>query len=428
MTAEVAIYNRSAITLAADSAVSISRGQAPHKIYNNAEKLFAITKHHPVGLMIYGSSDILGIPWELIVKQHRVKLGETPFPTLKKYAESFFTFTEEFFKKLPFEAIEGEYNDYLEFIIGDTFDKIIDFAGLSRPDEAVTADEIHNFHEAVDELTHNFNSTSDFYDGFDGDDLVPAQNDCKDLAVALFNKFFNLDETADQEPLKSFIELCALRITKLDMFYDDTTGLVFAGYGEDEYLPQMYNFDVYGVYEGKLKYYDKKPDGISAKATAGLQAFAQREEVDTFMQGASRRIREHFNKKALELYQGSLDVVDELIEQAYPEAEQAEHKANYHNKITNTYSDIAESTVSFVKDNYVMKVVDMIKHLPKNEMAYMAESLINLTAFKRKVSNDSDTVGGPIDVAVISKGDGFVWVKRKYYFDGGLNQHYGPKK
>jgi hypothetical protein len=29
------------------------------------------------------------------------------------------------------------------------------------------------------------------------------------------------------------------------------------------------------------------------------------------------------------------------------------------------------------------------------------------------VSLDAETVGGPIDVAVISKCDGFVWVKRK---------------
>ena len=34
----------------------------------------------------------------------------------------------------------------------------------------------------------------------------------------------------------------------------------------------------------------------------------------------------------------------------------------------------------------------------------MAESLVNLTSFKRRVTMDAETVGGPIDVAVISKG------------------------
>jgi hypothetical protein len=51
----------------------------------------------------------------------------------------------------------------------------------------------------------------------------------------------------------------------------------------------------------------------------------------------------------------------------------------------------------------------------------MAESLVNLTKFRRRVSTERETVGGPIDVAIITKGDGFVWVKRKHYFDPKLN-------
>jgi len=51
----------------------------------------------------------------------------------------------------------------------------------------------------------------------------------------------------------------------------------------------------------------------------------------------------------------------------------------------------------------------------------MAESLVNLTKFKRRVSKEQETVGGPIDVAVITKGDGFVWIKRKHYFQPELN-------
>ncbi|WP_221919078.1 hypothetical protein, partial [Vibrio cholerae] len=111
-----------------------------------------------------------------------------------------------------------------------------------------------------------------------------------------------------------------------------------------------------------------------------------------------------------------------------PEEVRDRIKTEYENKIQEKSFDISQDTRNFIQNNYINKVVDMIQHLPKNEMAYMAESLVNLTAFKRKVSNDSDTVGGPIDVAVISKGDGFVWVKRKYYFNNELNINYGPGK
>jgi hypothetical protein len=62
--------------------------------------------------------------------------------------------------------------------------------------------------------------------------------------------------------------------------------------------------------------------------------------------------------------------------------------------------------------------------LPKDDLAGFAETLVNLTLFKRKVSLDAETVGGPIDVALISKGDGFIWIKRKHYFKPELNNSF----
>jgi hypothetical protein len=60
----------------------------------------------------------------------------------------------------------------------------------------------------------------------------------------------------------------------------------------------------------------------------------------------------------------------------------------------------------------------------EDELAVMAETLVSLTSFKRKMSRDAETVGGDIDVAVISKGDGYIWVKRKHYFPPELNLRY----
>ena len=54
----------------------------------------------------------------------------------------------------------------------------------------------------------------------------------------------------------------------------------------------------------------------------------------------------------------------------------------------------------------------------------MSEALVNLTSFKRHVTKQAETVGGPIDVAVISRGDGLIWIKRKHYFSRDLNQHF----
>ena len=76
------------------------------------------------------------------------------------------------------------------------------------------------------------------------------------------------------------------------------------------------------------------------------------------------------------------------------------------------------------RDVHVNPVLDTVASLSKDDLAAMAESFVHLTSLKRKVSPDAETVGGPIDVAVISKGDGFVWIKRKHYFDPALNPHF----
>ena len=46
----------------------------------------------------------------------------------------------------------------------------------------------------------------------------------------------------------------------------------------------------------------------------------------------------------------------------------------------------------------------------------------------RKHSMDIESVGGAIDVAVISKKDGFVCIKRKHYFDMAYNHHFLNKE
>ncbi len=55
-----------------------------------------------------------------------------------------------------------------------------------------------------------------------------------------------------------------------------------------------------------------------------------------------------------------------------------------------------------------------VSGLPRQDLAKMAEALVNLTAFLMRMNADQDeTVAEPIDVALLSKGDGFIWIKHK---------------
>ena len=73
------------------------------------------------------------------------------------------------------------------------------------------------------------------------------------------------------------------------------------------------------------------------------------------------------------------------------------------------------------QEKHTFQIESAIQFMPFSELAEVAELFIRLTQIRQRLSFDSETVGGPIDVAVISKADGFIWVKRKFYFSKELN-------
>ncbi|KZX51383.1 hypothetical protein A3711_09910 [Erythrobacter sp. HI00D59] len=92
MTAEIAIMNKSAIALAADSKVTITN-EASAKGYDSVNKLFTLSKRHPVAIMVYGNAEIMDVPWEVIIKEYRnAKIDRRD--TIAEYADDFVNFIQ----------------------------------------------------------------------------------------------------------------------------------------------------------------------------------------------------------------------------------------------------------------------------------------------------------------------------------------------
>jgi hypothetical protein len=88
MTAEVVILNKTAAAMAADSKGTI-RIAGIVKTHDTLNKLFTLSKYHPVGAMIYGNAEAMGIPWETIIKLYRDQLRDVSFKKLNNYAHDF---------------------------------------------------------------------------------------------------------------------------------------------------------------------------------------------------------------------------------------------------------------------------------------------------------------------------------------------------
>jgi hypothetical protein len=87
MTSEIILMNKEAIAMAADSAATLTDS----KIFQ-ANKIFTLSKYAPVGVMIYGSSQFMGIPWETIIKEYRKILSKQKFDSIEEYANHFLKF------------------------------------------------------------------------------------------------------------------------------------------------------------------------------------------------------------------------------------------------------------------------------------------------------------------------------------------------
>ncbi|MBK5243054.1 hypothetical protein [Clostridium sp.] len=60
--------------------------------------------------------------------------------------------------------------------------------------------------------------------------------------------------------------------------------------------------------------------------------------------------------------------------------------------------------------------------MPIQDAIELAEFLVDLTEKYSKYAPGPQTVGGPIEIACITKHEGFKWIKRKHYFDDSINR------
>ncbi len=63
----------------------------------------------------------------------------------------------------------------------------------------------------------------------------------------------------------------------------------------------------------------------------------------------------------------------------------------------------------------------IIGAMPIQDAIDLAAFLVGTTINFSKFSPGASTVGGPIDIAVITKHEGFKWIKRKYYYNRDIN-------
>lgn len=170
-------------------------------------------------------------------------------------------------------------------------------------------------------------------------------------------------------------------------------------------------------YTFKLKY-EVGPD----PGDAVIAPFAQTDVSNTVVRAVEDKLRQKFYDNFNTAINGFRDEIIVLLTKSNAPSSFVDIFKNLNvEKYTTEYR---KGMDNYIDHSYIKPLMDTVAYLDKEDLADMAESLVRMTCLKRHVTTDDETVGGPVDVAIVTKGDGFIWKKRKHYFDPDLNFHY----
>jgi hypothetical protein len=414
MTSEVAVLTKQAVVLAADSAVT-SGG----KIFNTVNKVFSLSKHQPVGIMAYSSAMVMGVPIETVIKEFRRALGRRKHDDLGGYVAEFVGFLQTNDVLFPEAARRRSLCALAESFVGTLHEQ-----ANQRLRERISRGQKFNKTSMKRALSDEVAESGKAVRSAPRLSL-PGVTQIRSAVGAEVQQTVSgaIGDLADIWPMNQATRSKIARMA-IDQFFRNIgfggeTGFVIAGFGEKNAFPKLRAFRFYcsALKLHKIGHFVGADEGdVTDDCEARILAFAQDDVVTTFMEGMApvyRSFLAHFpgfffgeKKKA-------------LLASNEP---QAQEKAAVAESLGNDFGAVLSQEITKLRDErFVQPTMDVVAMMPKEELAALAEALVNVTALKRKASSSRETVGGPTDVAVISKGDGLVWVKRKHYFDPALN-------
>lgn len=429
MTAQIGIFNKKGIALATDSAVTISRGNK-QKAFNTADKLFELIPGAPIGIMTFSNAEFMGIPYEVLIKQYKTYEKCKFFDTLEEYRDNFMSFisTNIFLSRKAEEAsialcVLWHLHRMMDVAIEKLGDRDISdeeayraiLNEISEYEKYIEKEGKHKAFEDIDEES--------FFQDYDH-----IFREVVETELGIFN------DNGDSAGIDRMISLMKKSLVS-NVVSGNNSGIIIAGYGKKDIFPKEYTFEVEFAIQGRLKFKEENRVVIDDDNTATIRTYAQGEMAQAFIRGINPNILRQITGMSQDLL-GNIGESFNRIKEHYMKANSLEadqivmneHADRVLTELGEALRDTFIENIHTMERDMYIPLINTVESLNKQEIAELAENLVNVTSLKRKISMETDSVGGPIDVAVITKNEGFIWIKRKYFFDRELNPFYNDKK
>src|SRR5580700_4416166 len=392
MTAEIAVLNRNAVALAADSAVTLRLPDGSTKIYQT-NKLFTLSKFEPVGIMVYGNADFMGVPWETIVKRYRAGLSTRSFGRLEEYGEDFLTFVERNSKLFPPDRQESHCYQWVRFWLRrlkahlrSALEEKLKSEG-PQTDGAVRALFRGVFKAEVSHLRKHR-----ILPGFKGKGPGTLLRKYRAAVKSAIND--ELQKLAKVVPLPQLIAAALVAIGR-DNYWHNESGIVAAGFGSEEFFPSLRCYRVDSVIAGSLRAKEEvnRRTDVTTGNSAVVTAFAQSEMVSLFMNGIDDDYADFVSSFVGQSFiDGYPALIGEMLEKDVPNSRRSRIIRRLRSVGERLVSELGKGISQYAREMHSSPIVEIVDHLPKEELAAMAEALVNLTSFKRHVTKQAETV------------------------------------
>jgi hypothetical protein len=415
MTSEIAVMNQRAVALAADSAVTLIDGGTV-VVRNEQRKLFNLMEGQPIAIMFFGVADMLGHPWDHLIEHYQTTHRRAAAkPHVRDYGVAFTGMLDNLEEFFPPDRQHEDYRRLLASVFRHIF-AYAQFLRESNEDPVLVADDGKVLEAAIERVWREYQFLEDgsarrdlscFPQGFAGQAASRHAAQIDELIGYGFGQFA-LSKQAQQQ-LHDIAVFCVVK----DLFLEDVSGLVFAGFGKEDRYPSVVTYYASAVVDGIVKRSEISVDTIDNETRSKVRVFADSEVTHAFLRGIDFNLERRLYAGFRMLLHG---VVDEVIT-AFPNVTanvREELRRRFQGDFVPRYFDAFRGMIGeYQQHAFINPVLRVLEIAGKTELAETARALVELNVFKKRIMAQKETVGGAIDVAVISRDSGFQWQSKR---------------
>jgi hypothetical protein len=430
MTCQVVLLNGWGIGLASDSAVT-----SGNRVSNGSEKIFALPSPHKIAILTSANARIMGLPWESVLSAWSESLTKV-LPEVNDYWSSLekwicnaisstTSITDHEFEYLENRVYRGLRKTLVDEVWHPVLKPFLE-KKLTEQEMEIASTELNwqpEFKKKIETLIpkevakqsldviRNLNKyRQENHDASDGTNmgqcLVWIERYIKDYPNKFETSFF-ADLLSDLPDFPGLQEVLTEYGASLLAFpnWDAGTVLCVTGFGENDLLPSALEVNVLGIIGG-VRLGSEVSSWVRVKDSAHL-FYGQRDALESLVLGRDSILLDASAKQseAVSMFRAELEV-SETDNTAVAHIKEA-----FENTIAK--NNLEDQVISAGKEERLQPFQKAVSMSPVRDLAEFASTLVGVQSARAAFSQDNPTVGGPIDVATITKHEGFVWLRHK---------------